>query len=145
MPNWEIHNKWALKAGIDDLVATFVNQNIDYGTSWAFNKETEATESEEKVVDRQLRFFYHKDKEKTFSSEFLYVRAFYLHHLLDYFKETRYNKYDLELIFTKFIQEKVKPTLINDERNEISFLNEINYIFGIIRHYKEEFFSDLQR
>jgi len=93
----------------------------------------------------QLKFFLKKDKEKTFSSEFQYVKAYYLHHLLDFFKETRYNICDLELIFSKFIQEKVKTKLINDDGTEVSFLNEINHIFEIIRLFKEDFFSDLQR
>ena len=127
------------------MVATFVNRNIDYGFSLAIDKEGKVIDEDEKVIDKQLKFFYHKDIEKTFSQEFLYVRAYYMHHLLDYFKETRHDIYNLELIFSKFIQEKVKPTLINDEGFEISFLNEITHVFGIIRLYKEEFFSDLKR
>ena len=127
------------------MVTTFVNRNIDYGFSLAIDKEGKVIDEDEKVIDKQLKFFYHKDIEKTFSQEFLYVRAYYMHHLLDYFKETRYDIYNLELIFSKFMQEKVKPTLINDDGFEISFLNEINHVFGIIRLYKEEFFSDLKR
>jgi hypothetical protein len=111
----------------------------------AIDKEGKVIDEDEKVIDKQLKFFYHKDIEKTFSQEFLYVRAYYMHHLLDYFKEIRYDIYNLELIFSKFIQEKVKPTLIDDEGFEISFLNEINHVFGIIRLYKEELFSDLKR
>ncbi|MFW9948961.1 MAG: hypothetical protein ACFFKA_02400 [Candidatus Thorarchaeota archaeon] len=130
--------------GIDDLIATFVNRNIDYGFSWAFDKEGNTQNHDERAIDKQLKFFYHKDLEKTFSQEFLYVRAYYLHHLLDYFKETRYNIYDLELIFAKFIQEKVNIATLNEDGIEVNFLDELNLIFQIIRQFKEEFYRDLK-
>ena len=72
MPNWYIHNKWTEKAGIDPLIANFVNTNLDYGTEWAFSKNDQASEDvDEPISLRQLKFFYKKDIEKNLDGEAL--------------------------------------------------------------------------
>ena len=72
MPNWYIHNKCTEKAGIDPLIANFVNINLDYGTEWAFSENDQVSEDiDEPISLRQLKFFYKKDLEKKYDNDFL--------------------------------------------------------------------------
>ena len=74
----------------------------------------------------------------------MYVKAFYLHHLLDYFRETRFDINDIDLIFDKFLQEKVITQLVNNKGKEINFQNEIHQIFDLLKKNKRELYSDLR-
>jgi len=93
---------------------------------------------------RQLKFFYQKDLEKKYSDKFLYIKAYYLHHLLDYFKETRIDIYNINLVFEKFLQEKVVIEFVDDLDNTINFQNELNEIFLLLKENREELYNDLQ-
>jgi hypothetical protein len=93
---------------------------------------------------RQLKYFYQRDKEKKFSNEHLYVRAYYLHHLLDYFKETRYNIHNIELVFKKFLEEKVVIEFSDKQGKNYNFQNELNNIFHFLRENKKELYEDLK-
>ncbi len=84
------------------------------------------------------------DIKKKYSNENLYVKCFYLHHLLDFFKETRVNIYDIDLVFEKFLQQKVKTEFSDNIGNLINFNNEINEIFQLLRENKQELLSDLK-
>ncbi len=131
-------------AGIDELIANVVDRNIDYGTTWAFDSyNNDASNDDESVMVKQLKFFHQKDLEKKYSDKNLYVKAFYLHHLLDYFRETRFDIYDIDLIFDKFLQEKVKTQIVNNKGKEINFQNEIHQIFDLLKKNKKELYSDL--
>jgi len=132
-------------AGIDELIANVVDRNIDYGTTWAFNSNNNnPSNDDESVIVKQLKFFHQKDLEKFFSDKNLYVKAFYLHHLLDYFRETRFDIYDIDLIFDKFLQEKVKTQIVNNKGKEINFQIEIHQIFDLLKKNKRELYSDLR-
>ncbi len=132
-------------AGIDGLIANVVDRNIDYGTTWAFDPHNnDASNDDESVIVKQLKFFHQKDLEKKFSDKNLYVKAFYLHHLLDYFRETRFDIYDIDLIFDKFLQEKVKTQIVNCKGKKINFQNEIYQIFDLLKKNKRELYSDLR-
>ncbi len=132
-------------AGIDELIANVVDRNIDYGTTWAFNlNNNDHNNDEESVIVKQLKFFHQKDLEKKYSDKNLYVKAFYLHHLLDYFRETRFDIYNIDLIFNKFLQEKVKTHIVNKKGKEINFQNEIHQIFDLLNKNKRELYSDLR-
>ncbi len=132
-------------AGIDELIANVVDRNIDYGTTWAFNSNNnDPSNDDESVIVKQLKFFHQKDLEKNFSDKNLYVKAFYLHHLLDYFRETRFDIYDIDLIFDKFLQEKVKTQIVNNKGKEINFQIEIHQIFDLLKKNKRELYSDLR-
>ncbi|MHA1671652.1 MAG: hypothetical protein ACTSV5_13920 [Promethearchaeota archaeon] len=144
MPNWNIHGKWTDKAKIDRLIANIVNQNIDYGTEWAFSKEARKNiDKEESNTSRQLKFFYKKDLEKKYSNEKLYVKAFYIHHLLDFLKETRLNVQDLDIIFEKFLEKKVPSEIIYENGESINFMKELNEIFILFKENKDELIEDL--
>ena len=140
-----MHSKWAKKAGIDKFIADFVNRNIDYGTSWAFtgNENDFPVEEYESAIIKQLNFFHQKDlvEEDNHKS---YVKAYFLHHLLDYFRETRVNIYEINTVFDQFLKEKIKTELINNEGKKVNFLKEIHLIFDFLRKNKEELYSDLK-
>ena len=61
-----------------------------------------------------------------------YVKAFYLHHLLDYFKETRINIYEINAVFDQFLKEKIETETINNEGKKVFFLKEIHQIFDFL-------------
>jgi hypothetical protein len=139
-----MHSKWTDKANIDRLIANYVNQNIDYGTEWAFSEESRNNiDKEETNTSRQLKFFYQKDLEKQYSNEKMYVKAFYIHHLLDFLKETRLNIRDFDIVFAKFLKKKV-PSEIVDEKGEcINFMKEIDEIFSLFNENYDELLEDL--
>ena len=144
MPNWVIHSKWTDKAKIDRLIANYVNQNIDYGTEWAFSKEARNNINEEETnASRQLKFFYKKDLEKQYSNENMYVKAFYIHHLLDFLKETRLSVRDLDIVFANFLKKKVQSEIIDENGDCINFMKEINEIFALLKENQDELIEDL--
>lgn len=144
MPNWVIHSKWTDKAKIDRLIANYVNQNIDYGTEWAFSKEARNNINEEETnASRQLKFFYKKDLEKQYSNENMYVKAFYIHHLLDFLKETRLSVRDFDIVLANFLKKKVQSEIIDENGDCINFMNEINEIFVLLKENQDELIEDL--
>jgi len=132
--------------GIDDFIAYYVNRNIDYGTSWAFPDYNDSRyyNSNESVAIQQLYFFYQKDLENDKDNKNTYVKAFYLHHLLDYFRETRINVYDIDLVFENFLLDKIGPEIVNKKGFKISFFTEIQQIFNVLKKNKKELYSDLR-
>ena len=146
MPNWLVHNKWTDKAGIERIIANYVDRNIDYGTQWVEESHNDNSNYniDDRIVVKQLHHFYKKDKEAKYSTEYLYVKAFYIHHLLDYFRETRFNTQNLDLIFNKFQQEKVTTEIKTDDGNIINFQREIQTIFNLFRRNKDQLFADLE-
>lgn len=122
-----------------------MDKNIDYGTEWAFNdKFRDLFDEDDNIILRQLKFFHYKDLEKQYSKENLYVKAFYLHHLLDFFMETRVNIYDIEQVFQKFLEKKVVIEFIDKKGKKINFQKEINEIFQLLAENKEELYIDLK-
>ncbi|GAH44006.1 unnamed protein product [marine sediment metagenome] len=64
--------------------------------------------------------------------------------MLDYFKETRINTYDINAVFDRFLKEKIETETINNEGKKVIFLKEIRQIFDFLRKNKEELYSDLK-
>ena len=146
MPNWIIHNKWTDLAGIDKKIANYVDRTIDYAGNWAIEDDLgESHDLEELVVVRQLKFFYDKDLKKKSNSKLEHVKAYYVHHLLDYFRETRYDINDLEFIFEAYLREKVPVAIKDDNNNIVNFSQELKEIFQLLREHKTEFYGDLRR
>ncbi len=73
-----------------------------------------------------------------------YVKAFFLHHLLDFFRETRVNINDIDLVFEKFLQKKVIIEITDSEGNKINFQEEINEIFELLKGNIKELYEDLK-
>ncbi|MFO7797188.1 MAG: hypothetical protein ACQERB_08345 [Promethearchaeati archaeon] len=141
IPNWFIHIKWAQMAGIPLKIAEFVNRSIDYGSDWAVEHEDEGTQEGvfENNIHRQLVYFYNKDIDKK-----NFVKACYLHHLLDYFKETYVNINNEDLVFQKFLEHKVISKISYKNKREISFEKEISELFQLIKNQKKTLYSDLE-
>lgn len=122
-----------------------MNRSIDYGITWALDdKKSKLAESDDPIILRQLKFFHEKDLEKKYSKENLYVKACYMHHLLDFFRETRVDINDMELIFKKFLESKVIVEYIDNDDNVINFQKEIDEIFQLLRENKYDFYEDLK-
>ena len=118
-----------------------VNRTLDYGFNWTLYQEDDATieDYDDSIISLQLKYFNEKEKNKKG-----YIKALYLHHLLDFFKETYVNIYDIELVFKKFLQNKVLIEITDTEGNYINFQNEIKEIFQLLRENKEELYIDLK-
>ena len=118
-----------------------VNRAVDYGFNWAFYKQdsVEFDINNENRIFRQIQYFYEKDKNKKG-----YIKALYLHHLLDFFKETYVNIHDINLVFEKFLQNKVLLEITDDEGIKIDFQEEIEEIFKLLRDNQEELYKDLK-
>ncbi len=118
-----------------------VNRTVDYGFNWTFYKENdvEFENNDDSIIFQQIKFFQEEDKNKKG-----YIKALYLHHLLDFFKETHVNISDLDLVFEKFLQEKVLVEFSDPEGKKLNFQEEINEIFDLIRKNKKELFNDLK-
>jgi len=123
-----------------------VNIFIDYGAQYSVYDEKDIIYNDinDPVLIRQLKYFYHKDLEKKYNDENLYVKTYYLHHLLDYFRETRFDINNIELIFQKFLEEKVAIEFSDISGNKINFQNELDEIFQFLREYKQELLTDLK-
>ena len=67
-----------------------------------------------------------------------------MHHLLDYFKETRINIYEINAVFDQFLREKIETETTNNKGKKVNFLKEIHQIFDFLRKNKEELYSDLK-
>ncbi|MFX0077274.1 MAG: hypothetical protein ACFE96_17675, partial [Candidatus Hermodarchaeota archaeon] len=104
IPNWLVHNKWAKKAGIDEFIANYVNRDLDYGTSWAYPDETSKNHynTDDNKAIQQLHFFHKRDSANQSDNQNSYVKAFFLHHLLDFFMETRTDINNIDLVFEEF-------------------------------------------
>jgi hypothetical protein len=50
----------------------------------------------------------------------------------------------MELVFKKFLENKVILTYIDNDNNVINFQKEVDEIFQILRENKEEFYEDLK-
>lgn len=117
-----------------------VNRALDYGFNWALYKLDDVgfENNNESIIFQQLRYFCEKYKDKKG-----YVKALYLHHLLDYFKETHLNVYDIDLVFEKFIENKVIIEITDSEGKIINFQEDLEEIFKLVKENKKEFYEDI--
>lgn len=141
IPNWFVHTKWAKKAGIETEIANRVNRSIDYGFNWnSFDEKKENYTSEnENVIFKQLLYYYEKTKNPK-----EYIKACYLHYLLDFFKETYLDIKDLNLIFNEFLRSKAISKIIDSEGKHVDFKPIILEIFQLIRENSDSLYKDLK-
>ena len=90
-----------------------------------------------------MNFFHQKDLEEAYDHK-SYTKAYYLHHLLDHFRETRVNINDIDLVFKKFLQNKVIIEITDSEGNEINFNEVIEEVFKLLEDNKKELYEDLK-
>ena len=93
---------------------------------------------------QQLHFFHQKDLDNANNNQNSYVKAFYLHYLLDYFRETRVNIEDIDLVFEKFLQNKVIVEITDSRGNKKNFQENIKEIFKLLKDNKKELYEDLR-
>ena len=122
-----------------------MNRNIDYGTSWAFieSRDDFSVEEYKSNMAKQLIYFHQQDIDGG-NGHNSHIKAFFLHHLLDYFKETRINISNINAVFEIFLKEKIEIEIITNSGKKVNFLNEIHQIFDFLRKNKEELYSDLK-
>ena len=122
-----------------------MNRNIDYGTSWAFieSRDDFSVEEYKSNMAKQLIYFHQQDIDGG-NGHNSHIKAFFLHHLLDYFKETRINISNINAVFEIFLKEKIEIEIITNNGKKVNFLNEIHQIFDFLRKNKEELYSDLK-
>ncbi|NVM35202.1 MAG: hypothetical protein HWN81_06380 [Candidatus Lokiarchaeota archaeon] len=118
-----------------------VNRTLDYGFNWTIYQQDniEIENHNDSIIFQQLKYFNEKDQNKKG-----YVKALYLHHLLDFFKETYVNIYDMDLVFEKFLQDKIVVEIMDSDGNNTNFQEEIQDIFQLLRDNKEELYVDLK-
>ncbi len=128
------------------VVSDVVNRFIDYGAHCGIHDSSEENyyQEEDSTLLRQLKYFYKKDLEKKFCNENLYIKAYYLHHLLDFFRETRVYIYDMENVFKEFCAKKIITTLVLNKGEIVTFKEELEEIFTLFRKNKEELYEDLK-
>ena len=66
-----------------------------------------------------------------------------MHHLLDFFKETHVNINDIDLIFKKFLQNKVIIEITDNQGKVTNFQEDLEEIFKLIKENKKEFYEDI--
>ncbi|UCC19119.1 MAG: hypothetical protein JSV62_13615 [Promethearchaeota archaeon] len=118
-----------------------VNRAIDYGFHWVYNNKDngEIENTNESNFFKQLRYFSEKNKYKK-----EYIKALYLHHLLDFFKETHVNISDIDLVFEKFLQNKVIIEISDSDGNQINFREELEEIFNLLKDNRKELYEDIK-
>ena len=118
-----------------------MNRVIDYGFILKFNEDDIKIieQNEDRIIQQQLKYFYEKEK-KTAG----YIKALYLHHLLDFFKETHVNIQDIDLVNEKFLQDKVIVEISDVGGKKINFQKHVDEIFKLIMENKEELYEDLK-
>lgn len=118
-----------------------MNRALDYGFIWVKYKENDVAieQNNENIIFQQLNYFHEKEKKKKG-----YIKALYLHHLLDFFKETYVNIRNIDLVYEKFLQDKVLVEISDSDGLSINFQDDINEIFKLIRENKEEVYNDLK-
>ena len=102
-------------------------------------KDINAEENNDNLLFRQLKFFYEKGKKNN-----NYIKALFLHHLLDFFKETNVDINNLELVLEKFLEKKITFIITDSEGKEVNFKEELNDIFQLIRRDKPELLYDIK-
>ena len=118
-----------------------INRACDYGFNWAFYERDNANfeSNDEIIISQQLKYFYERDKKKRG-----YIKALYLHHLLDFFKETHVNIYDIDLVFEKFLENKAIIEIVDYEGKKVNLKRDLEEIFNLLRNNKRELYEDLK-
>ncbi|NVM16198.1 MAG: hypothetical protein HWN80_00675 [Candidatus Lokiarchaeota archaeon] len=106
--------------------------------------DTRYYNTNENITIQQLQFFHQKDLANKNDIQHSYVKAFFLHHLLDYFSETRVDINNIDLVFEKYLQNKVIIEITDSEGNSITFKEDIKEIFELLKNNKKELYEDLK-
>jgi len=109
---------------------------IDYGFNWVFSAKNENISYNDDPRYLHLIFFYEKDPINKY-----YVKAYYLHQILDHLKETR-NR-ELKKALNEFVEKKSLIEIKGPDGQIISFKKELNEILTLLRDNEENLLSDI--
>jgi hypothetical protein len=103
------------------------------------NNDNTRDNNEDRIILQQLGYFFKREEKNPG-----YIKALYLHHLLDFFKETHVNIQNIDKVYEKFLQDKVIAEISNVNGEIINFHNDIDEIFELLRANIEELYEDLK-
>nr|MDO8119437.1 hypothetical protein [Candidatus Sigynarchaeota archaeon] len=136
MPNWYIHLKWALKAGVSETVTHVVNRSIDYGASFAFFPLKKNLHGGDDRRYQELWFMYEKDP-----VHLEYITAYYMHFLLDHLKETK--KKELKLALQEYKAEKALMEITDDAGRPVRFTSLVDGLISLLLEHEAEVNADI--
>ncbi|TXT59504.1 MAG: hypothetical protein BAJALOKI2v1_200017 [Promethearchaeota archaeon] len=84
-------------------------------------------------------YFYEKTKNPE-----QYIKACYLHYLLDFFKETYLDITNLKLVFEGFLKTKVITQIVDSRGKIVDFKPIISEIFELLRNNSDILYRDLK-
>ena len=141
--------KWACRLGISEPIAHVVNRLVDYGSfSTYFMSEGvvddgaitghDEDDGTPPVVHEHvlLKFMHRKDP-----TRFEYVKAYYVHLMLDHLKETRHP--DLGAAIDEFINQKALLSIKLRDGAVVSFEKVVNEIMSFFRVNELEIMKDI--
>jgi hypothetical protein len=141
--------KWACKLGISESVAHVVNRLVDYG-SFSTYFMAEGVDDDGAIAgydddDRtppelhehvMLKYMYRKDP-----ARLEYVKAYYVHLMLDHLKETRHS--DLGEALDEFKCHNELLSIKSRDGAVVSFENVVNEIISFFRVNEREIMNDI--
>lgn len=130
--------KWAQKAGIPEGIANITNRVIDYGFNWVFSAKSENIKNNDDPRFLHLTYFYEMD-----SKNKIYIKAYYLHRVLDHLKETRHKELDKAL--KEFKTEKCLIEIERPNGQIINFRKEIDGILTLLRDNENNVLADIHK
>ncbi len=141
--------KWACRLGISESVAHVVNRLVDYGSFSTYfmsegvdddgsitgHNEDDGTplEVHEHVM---LKFMHRKDP-----THLEFVKAYYVHLMLDHLKETRHS--DLGDALDEFKGHKELLSIKSRDGTVVSFESVVNEIMSFFRENEREIMNDI--
>lgn len=129
--------KWAHKAGIPEGIANITNRVIDYGFNWVYSAKSDIKNNDDPRF-LHLTYFYEMDpKNKN------YIKAYYLHRVLDHLKETRHK--ELGKALKEFETEKCLIEIERPNGQIINFRKEINGILSHLRDNENKVLVDIRK
>jgi len=129
--------KWAHKAGIPEGIANITNRVIDYGFNWVYSAKSDIKNNDDPRF-LHLTYFYEMDpKNKN------YIKAYYLHRVLDHLKETRHKELDKAL--KEFETEKCLIEIERLNGQIINFKKEIDVILSLLRDNENKVLADIRK
>lgn len=169
MPSWEVHNKWAIKLGIDETTSKEINELIDFPKKWFKRKFIDNN----LAIDKDCKLFYtivfnrgrfhdtgrgSRLYERSFVLDCIYriyglagIRAAILHYALDTMKDIL-NFHDYELSRERLVpllRHKFRDVLLyycedNKDPNKFAISKEAEKVFKFIEENLERIVEDLR-
>lgn len=129
--------KWTEKAGIPEGIANITNRVIDYGFNWVYSAKSDIKNNDDPRF-LHLTYFYEMDPINK-----NYIKAYYLHRVLDHLKETRHKELDKAL--KEFETEKCLTEIERSDGQIITFKKELEEILTLLKQNKRNVLSDINK